>query len=235
MEEIFLRTKMVIGEENLLKLKRCKVAIFGIGGVGGYVCEALVRSGISSFILIDKDVISTTNINRQIHANLNSVGNSKTLEMKKRMESINTHIDVKTLDIFFLPDVNSDFLDDCDYIVDAVDTVTAKIEIIKIAKEKNIPVISSMGTGNKLNPAMVEVSDISKTSVCPLAKVMRKELKNRNIKNVKVVYSKENPISLKLVTNENLHKTNTPGSVCFVPAVAGFIIASEVFKDLMEV
>ena len=225
MDEQLSRTRLLIGEDGIDKLHKSRVAVFGIGGVGGYVCEALVRSGVSSFDLIDKDVVSVSNINRQIIALHSTVGRPKVEVMKERMLDINPSVNVNTYERFFLPENADDFpFEEYDYVIDAVDTVTAKIELIMRCKELGIPVISSMGAGNKLDASAFEVSDIYKTSVCPLAKVMRRELKKRGIKELKVVYSKENP-----VTN-----SRPPGSVAFVPSTAGLIIAGEVVRDLIR-
>ncbi len=225
MDEQLSRSRLLIGEDGIDKLHKSRVAIFGIGGVGGYVCEALVRSGVSSFDLIDKDVVSVSNINRQIIALHSTVGRPKVEVMKERMLDINPSVNVNTYECFFLPENADDFpFEEYDYVIDAVDTVTAKIELIMRCKELGIPVISSMGAGNKLDASAFEVSDIYKTSVCPLAKVMRRELKKRGVKDLKVVYSKENP-----VTN-----SRPPGSVAFVPSTAGLIIAGEVVRDLIR-
>ena len=225
MDEQLSRTRLLIGEDGIDKLHKSRVAVFGIGGVGGYVCEALVRSGVSSFDLIDKDVVSVSNINRQIIALHSTVGRPKVEVMKERMLDINPSVNVNTYECFFLPENADDFpFEEYDYVIDAVDTVTAKIELIMRCKELGIPVISSMGAGNKLDARAFEVSDIYKTSVCPLAKVMRRELKKRGVKELKVVYSKENP-----VTN-----SRPPGSVAFVPSTAGLIIAGEVVRDLIR-
>lgn len=233
MENIFSRLEILIGEDKVNLLKSKRVAIFGIGGVGGAVCEALARSGIGEFDLIDNDTVSLTNINRQIIATHDSLNKDKVDVMKDRILSINKDAKVNVHKCFFLRE-NSHLFDftKYDYVIDAVDTVTAKLEIITKAKEENVPVISSMGTGNKLNPTMLEVTDISKTSVCPLAKVMRYELRKRNIKNVKVVYSKEEPITPKTILKDEFR--TIPGSTSFVPPVAGYIIASEVIKDLIQ-
>ena len=227
----FSRLEMMIGLENLNKLKTKKVIVFGIGGVGGYVVEALTRSAIGRIDIVDSDKISSSNINRQIIALNSTIGQYKTEVMKKRMLDINSEINVETYNIFFLPD-NQDEIDfsKYDYIVDAIDTIKAKIALVECAKKYDIPIISSMGTGNKLNPSMLEVSDIYKTSVCPLARVMRQELKKRNIDKLKVVYSKEIPIK-----NKNIDGKNIPSSNSFVPSVAGLIIASEVVKDLLNI
>ncbi len=242
MDNRFIRTEMLIGNEGLEKLKNSKVAVFGIGGVGGYVCEALARSGIGKFILVDNDTVSISNINRQIIALESTVGMYKTEAMAKRIKDINPNAEVKIYNKFYLGEEDDCIIDDdCNYIVDAVDTVTAKIALILAGERMGIPVISSMGTGNKLNPAMFEITDIYKTSVCPLAKVMRKELKTRGIKKLKVLYSKEEPIKASmseeelLKKGENTNKRRTPASISFVPPVAGLMIGGEVIKDLAEV
>ena len=224
MENQFERTENLIGKESLEKLKSKKIAVFGIGGVGSFAVEGLARAGIENFLLIDNDTISITNINRQIHSNHNTVGKYKVEEMAKRILEINPNIKVESLKIFFKDENDIDF-SKIDYIVDAIDSVSSKINLIKTAKKLNISIISSMGTGNKLNPTDLEVSDISKTSVCPLAKVIRKELRKENINHLKVVYSKEEPIKV---------ESKTPASISFVPSVAGLIIASEVVKDLIK-
>ena len=233
----FSRTELLFKKEGIEKLNNSKVAVFGIGGVGGYVVEALARAGIGHFDLIDNDTVSITNINRQIIATLDTVGKYKCDVMKDRILSINKDAIVNTFKCFYLPE-NSDQFDftKYDYVIDAIDTITAKIDIIVKCKELNVPIISSMGTGNKINPTMLEVTDIYKTSVCPLAKVMRYELKKRRIKSLKVVYSKENPIKVdnkELMDDENVKK-NIPGSTSFVPSTAGLIIASEVIKDILN-
>ena len=231
----FSREEMLIGKENIDKIKSKKVAVFGIGGVGTFVIEGLVRSGIEHFILVDNDVVSLTNLNRQLIATHNTIGKPKVSVMKERIKEINPNAEVIIFKTFFMPDTQERIINETvDYIVDAVDTVAAKIEIIEKAKEYNIPVISSMGTGNKLDPFKFEIADISKTSVCPLAKVMRKELSKRRITNVKVLYSKEEPIKPVLEPEENATKKNAPGSISFVPSVAGLMIASEVIKDIIK-
>ncbi len=227
MFEQFGREERLIGKDNLKKLLNSKVAIFGIGGVGSFVVEGLARAGIGSFLLVDNDTIDITNINRQIHANMNTVGKNKVEVMKDRILSINPEAKIEISTEFFMP--GSKLLDSdlgINYIVDAIDTVTGKIELICKANELKIPIISAMGTGNKLDPTKFEVTDIYKTSVCPLAKVMRKELRARGISKLKVVYSKEEPIK----PNDGDYKT--PASISFVPSVAGLIIAGEVVKDL---
>ena len=229
MSEQFLRTEMLIGKENVEKLKKSKVAIFGIGGVGSFVVEGLARAGVGNFILVDNDKVAESNLNRQIIATAKTVGKLKVEVCKERILEINPEAKVEIYPDFFMPDSPEIFDNTVDYIVDAIDTVTAKIELVIRANKLNIPIISSMGTGNKLDPTKFEVTDIYKTSVCPLAKVMRKELKLRGIKKLKVVYSKEEPI--KINNNEGIKK-QTPGSISFVPSVAGLIIAGEVVKDL---
>lgn len=229
--EQFSRTELLIGKENLEKLKNSKVAIFGIGGVGSFVLEALTRAGIGNFILVDKDNVDLSNLNRQIIATRKTVGKPKVEVAKERILEINPNADVEIYKEFFMPETEGILDSTISYVVDAIDTVTAKIELVKRAQELNIPIISSMGTGNKLDPTKFEVSDIYKTSVCPLAKVMRKELKARKIKKLKVVYSKELPI--KVARNEEVIK-QIPGSISFVPSVAGLIIAGEVIKDIIS-
>lgn len=238
----FSRTELLIGQAALEKLQNSRVVIFGVGGVGGYVCEALVRSGVGHFDLIDNDTVSLTNINRQIIALHSTIGKLKVDVMKERMLDINPDVDVSVHPCFYLPETADQFdFSDYDYVVDAIDTVTGKIEIIVQADAHQVPVISSMGAGNKLNPAMMEVSDIYKTSVCPLARVMRRELKKRHIKHCKVVYSKEKAIQPSQASlekyvadsEENFTKKSIPGSTAFVPSVAGLILASEVIKDLI--
>jgi tRNA A37 threonylcarbamoyladenosine dehydratase len=225
MKEQFSRTAQLLGNENVEKLFDKHVIVFGVGGVGGYVVEALVRSGVGNISIVDNDVVNESNINRQIIAFHSTIGMQKVEVLKNRILDINPNCQVFVHNQFFLPENSNDFdFSIYDYVVDAVDTVTAKIEIIKKSKESNVPVISSMGTGNKLNPVGFKVSDISKTKVCPLARVMRNELKKRGISKVKCVYSEENPVI----------QTKTPASVAFVPPVAGLLIASEVIEDLIK-
>lgn len=215
------------------RLRKARVAVFGIGGVGGYVVEALVRSGIGAIDLIDSDVVATSNLNRQIIATNSTVGRYKTEVMRERILDVNPDAVVREYRCFFLPEEAEKFpFAEYDYVVDAVDTVTAKIGLVEAAKRAGVPIISSMGAGNKLNPAMFEVADIYKTSVCPLAKVMRRELKKRGIQKLKCVYSKEIPLTPAKAAEENSVRRSTPGSVAFVPSVAGLIIAGEVIKDL---
>lgn len=226
LKEELVRTAMLIGEAAVERLSQMRVAIFGIGGVGGYVVEALARSGIGSFVLIDNDTVSASNINRQIIATTETIGRDKTEVMTERILSINPDAEVLSYNVFYLPE-NSDSIDisGCNYIVDAVDTISAKIEIILKAKELGIPVISCMGAGNKLDPAAFRVADIYDTSVCPLAKVMRRELKKREVDKLKVVYSTEKPVSCGELGR-------IPASIAFTPAAAGLIIASEAIKDM---
>ena len=231
----FSRTEMLIGEEGIEKLNNSKIAIFGIGGVGSYVAEALARSGVGNFILVDNDKVTITNINRQIIATTKTIGQYKVDLMKQRILDINPEAEVETYKTFYMPDCKENILDNSiDYIVDAIDTVTAKIYLIEEAQRLNIPIISSMGTGNKLDPSKFEITDIYKTSVCPLAKVMRKELKQRNIKKLNVLYSKEEPVKIKRNSEEETTKKQVPGSIAFSPSVAGLIIASKVVKDLIN-
>lgn len=246
----FSRTELLFGKEAMDKLAGSKVAVFGIGGVGGYVCEALVRSGVGAFDLIDDDKVCLTNLNRQIIATRSTVGKYKTDVMRDRMLDINPNVEVEVHKCFFLPENADDFpWDSYDYVVDAVDTVTAKIALVMKCKEKNIPIISSMGAGNKLDGSQFKVADIYKTKVCPLAKAMRRELKKRGVKKLKVVYSEEiptRPIEDMAISCRNncicppgaehkcTERRDIPGSVAFVPSVAGLIIAGEVAKDLIR-
>lgn len=231
----FERTAMLFGEEALMLLKKKRVAVFGIGGVGGYVTEALVRSGVGAVDLIDNDVVSESNLNRQIVALDSTVGRMKTEVMRERIMNINPECRVTCYNCFYLPETSGQFpFDSYDYIVDAIDTVTAKIDLILQAKKRDIPIISSMGTGNKVNPAMLQVADIYDTSVCPLARVMRRELKARNVDSCKVVYSKEKPIKPAACGESADGHRQIPGSTSFVPASAGLLIASEVIKELVR-
>ena len=230
MNEYLERTTLLIGGEGVKRLRQARVAVFGIGGVGGYVVEALARSGVGKLDLIDKDVVSASNINRQIIALTSTIGRPKVEVMRERIAGINPNCEVRCYQTFYLPETADNFdFTQYDYVVDAVDTVTAKITLIMEAKEKKIPVISCMGAGNKLDPTAFRITDIYKTSVCPLAKVMRRELKKRGVLDLKVVYSEEIP------QNSGLFDENgkqIPGSIAFVPSVAGLILASEVIRDL---
>ena len=232
----FLRTEILIGSKGIEKLQKAKVAIFGIGGVGSFIVEALARVGIGNFILVDNDTVSITNLNRQLIATNKTIGRPKIEVAKQRILEINQDANVEIYQEFFLPE-SEDIIDNTiDYIIDAVDTITAKLELVTRANKKNIPIISCMGTGNKLNPTKFEVTDIYKTSVCPLAKVMRKELRQRGINKLKVVYSKEKPVKqyeLEDINEEKITKNRQVcGSISFVPGVAGLIIAGEVIKDI---
>ena len=232
----FSRTERLLGQQAMQSLQNARVAIFGIGGVGGYVAEALARSGIFHLDLIDNDTVSLTNLNRQIIALHSTIGRAKVDVMKERILDINPKAEVRTFQCFYLPETRSQFdFSEYDYVVDAVDTVTAKLQLIMQAKESGVSIICSMGAGNKLDPTAFEVADISQTSVCPLARVMRQECKKRGISNVKVVYSKEKPVEPVSAAGDEVElKGNSPapGSCAFVPSAAGLIIASEVIKDL---
>ncbi|MBR6837215.1 MAG: tRNA threonylcarbamoyladenosine dehydratase [Oscillospiraceae bacterium] len=245
----FSRTELLIGAEGIEKLSKSRVAVFGIGGVGGYVCEALVRSGVGHFDLVDDDKVCLTNLNRQIIATRKTIGKYKTEVMLERMKDINPDVDVRVHNCFFLPENADDFpFEEYDYVVDAVDTVTAKLELIMRSKAKNVPVISAMGAGNKLDPGRFKIADIYKTSGCPLARVMRYELKRRGVKKLKVVYSDEPQIRPREdmgascrthcvcppgAQHKCTERRDIPGSTAFVPAVAGLMIAGEVVKDLI--
>ena len=245
----FSRTELLLGKEGMERLKNTRVAVFGVGGVGGYVCEALVRSGVGSFDLIDDDKVCLSNLNRQIIATRSTVGKYKVDVMKERMLDINPDVQVETYKCFFLPENADDFpFAEYDYVVDAVDTVTAKIELVMKCQSMGVPIISSMGAGNKLDASAFQVADIYKTKMCPLAKVMRRELKKRGVKKLKVVYSEEKPtrpiedmaISCRThcicppgAAHKCTERRDIPGSVAFVPSVAGLIVAGEVVKDLV--
>ena len=225
MENRFSRTEALLGEQAMEKLKKARVAVFGIGGVGGHVVEALVRSGVGAVDIVDSDKVCLSNLNRQIIATESSIGKYKVDVMKERILDINPEAVVNVHKCFYLPEMKDEFdFSQYSYVVDAVDTVTAKIQLVMEAAEACVPIISSMGAGNKLDPTAFQVADIYKTSVCPLAKVMRRELKKRGIKKLKVVYSREQPVV----------KNAVPASVAFVPSVAGLIIAGEVIKDLAK-
>ena len=226
MDERFSRSARILGEPKMEKLNKSSVIVFGIGGVGGAVLEALVRGGVGTVAVVDKDTVDITNINRQIIATSDNVGEKKVDVAEKRALSINPKINFKKYDLFYLPETAEEIdLAEYDFIVDAIDNVTAKFELIERANRLNVPIISSMGTGNKLHPELFEIADINKTSVCPLARVMRRELKNRGVKKLTVVYSKEEPIK-----TEN----SVPGSVSFTPPVAGYLMAGYVINKLLE-
>lgn len=240
MDDQFTRTRILLGEEKMKRLYDARVAVFGIGGVGSFVAEALARSGVGSFVLVDKDDVGITNINRQLIATMETVGRSKVEVMGERILAINPKAELELRQCFFLPENETDFdFSGYSYVVDAVDTVTAKLELIKRAKRFNIPVISSMGAGNKLNPTGFKVADIYETKVCPLAKVMRRELKKAGIESLKVVYSEEKPVKAAgtLEAGECIDNMRKPeiGSISFVPSVAGLILAGEVIKDLIQI
>lgn len=224
----FSRTQALIGEDAVNKLQQARVAVFGVGGVGGYVVEALARAGVGAIDIIDNDTVSESNINRQIIALSSTVGQKKTEVMKARILDINPNCKVTALDMFFLPETPLDF-SVYTYVADAVDTVTSKIEIIMRAFQNGVPVITCMGTGNKLKPALLTVEDLAKTSVCPLARVMRRELKKRGVEHVKTVYSKEEPKRA-----EMCEKTAVPSSISYVPSVAGLLMASEIINDIIK-
>lgn len=239
--ERFLRSKILLPDNSIETLANKTVAIFGIGGVGSFVVETLARTGIKNFVLVDNDIVSITNINRQLIALTSSIGKAKVDVMKERILDINPFANVKTYQTFVLNDtINTFNFQEFDYIVDAIDTVTAKLLLIEKAKEFNIPIISSMGTGNKLDPTKLAITDISKTSVCPLARIMRYELRKRNITNVLVLFSTEEPIKLNKddlenVLLENPLKHQIPGSIAFVPSTAGILIARRVICDFLNI
>lgn len=228
-EEWKSRTELLIGKDNIQKLANSKVIVYGIGGVGSFVVEGLVRAGVENIILVDNDVISPSNLNRQIHATITNIGKLKVDCMKDRILSINPNVNVEKYIPQDIEEGEETLIDNViDYVVDAVDTTTTKLKLIQRAKEKQVPIISCMGTGNKLDPTKFEIADIYKTSVCPLAKVMRKELKKRGINDLKVLYSKEEPIKHDV-------ESRTPASISFVPSVAGMMIAGEVIKDIIKI
>ena len=248
MSERFSRTELLLGREAMDRLRRARVAVFGVGGVGGYVCECLVRSGIGAIDLIDSDRVSLSNLNRQIIATEKTIGVLKVEAMKERIREINPGVTVRTYPCFFLPENAEEFpFEEYSYVVDAVDTVTAKIGLVMKAREAGVPVISSMGAGNKLDPSAFRVADLFSTRVCPLARVMRRELKKRGVKELKVVYSEEEPVKADKpghsLTDSSVSKQepgererrSTPGSVAFVPSVAGMIIGGEVIRDLIGI
>ena len=235
MDSRFSRTERIFGAQGMEKLRNSCVAVFGVGGVGSYIAEGLARSGVGHIHLIDSDEVDITNLNRQLEALSETVGQPKAEAMKQRILQINPECEVTVHDCFFLPENSADFdFTKYDYVADAVDTVTAKIELVVKAQREGTPIISSMGTGNKLSPALLEVEDIYKTSVCPLARVMRQELKKRGVKHLKVVYSKEEPIKALASEEEDQHRRSIPASAVFVPGTAGLIIASEIVKELVN-
>ena len=234
-KEQLSRTEMLIGEEGIEKLQKIHVAVFGLGGVGGSVIEGLVRAGIGKFTIVDNDQICLSNLNRQIIATHETIGQKKVQAAANRMRAINPEVSIEMKECFFLPETADEFdFSAYDYVVDAIDTVTGKLEIIERAKKMNTPVISCMGTGNKMHPELLQITDISKTSVCPLAKVMRRELKKREIYHVKVLFSKEEPlVPRKSSAEENSGRRGLPGSISVTPPVAGLLIAGEVIRDLL--
>ena len=231
-ENQFERTALLLGKASVEKLAEKRVAVFGVGGVGGFVCEGLVRAGIGAIDIVDKDTVALSNLNRQLIALHSTVGKNKVDVLEERLKDINKNLIIKKYKCFFLPETSETFdFREYDYVVDAIDTVTGKIELILKAKEAGVPIISAMGAGNKLDPTAFQVSDIYKTSVCPLARVMRRELKKRGVEKLKVVYSKEEPIKPQFEEGEEV----VPGSVSFVPPALGLIIAGEIVKDLIRV
>ena len=231
-ENQFERTALLLGKASVEKLAEKRVAVFGVGGVGGFVCEGLVRAGIGAIDIVDKDIVAISNINRQLIALHSTVGKNKVDVLEERLKDINKDLIIKKYKCFFLPETSETFdFREYDYVVDAIDTVTGKIELILKANEAGVPIISAMGAGNKLDPTAFQVSDIYKTSVCPLARVMRRELKKRGVEKLKVVYSKEEPIKPQFEEGEEV----VPGSVSFVPPALGLIIAGEIVKDLIRV
>ena len=231
-ENQFERTALLLGKASVEKLAEKRVAVFGVGGVGGFVCEGLVRAGVGAIDIVDKDIVAISNINRQLIALHSTVGKNKVDVLEERLKDINKNLIIKKYKCFFLPETSETFdFREYDYVVDAIDTVTGKIELILKAKEAGVPIISAMGAGNKLDPTAFQVSDIYKTSVCPLARVMRRELKKRGVEKLKVVYSKEEPIKPQFEEGEEV----VPGSVSFVPPALGLIIAGEIVKDLIRV
>lgn len=235
MENQFERTELLLGEEAVEKLRGSRVAVFGIGGVGGFTAEALVRSGVGAIDIIDNDTVALSNLNRQIIALHSTIGRLKVDVAEERFLDINPELKIKKHPVFYTPETSGEFdFTEYDYIVDAIDTVSGKIELVINADKADVPIISSMGAGNKLNPALFEAADIYETSVCPLARVMRSELRKRGIKKLKVVYSKEKPIKVNTENNKQPNQKPIPGSTAFVPSVAGLIIAGEIIKQLIS-
>ena len=230
-ESQFSRTELLLGEKSVEKLAKKRIAVFGVGGVGGFVCEGLVRAGIGEIDIIDKDTVAVSNLNRQLIALHSTVGQNKVDVLEKRLKDINPKLILRKYKCFFLPETSDNFdFKQYNYVVDAIDTVTGKIELVLKAEEAGVPIISAMGAGNKLDPTAFQVADIYKTSVCPLARVMRRELKKRGIEKLKVVYSKEEPVKPVFAEGEE----TVPGSVSFVPSVMGLIIAGEIVKELLS-
>ena len=230
-ESQFSRTELLLGEKSVEKLAKKRIAVFGVGGVGGFVCEGLVRAGIGEIDIIDKDTVAVSNLNRQLIALHSTVGQNKVDVLEERLKDINPKLILRKYKCFFLPETSYNFdFKQYNYVVDAIDTVTGKIELVLKAEEAGVPIISAMGAGNKLDPTAFQVADIYKTSVCPLARVMRRELKKRGIEKLKVVYSKEEPVKPVFAEGEE----TVPGSVSFVPSVMGLIIAGEIVKELLS-
>lgn len=230
-ESQFSRTELLLGEKSVEKLAKKRIAVFGVGGVGGFVCEGLVRAGIGEIDIIDKDTVAVSNLNRQLIALHSTVGQNKVDVLEERLKDINPKLILRKYKCFFLPETSDNFdFKQYNYVVDAIDTVTGKIELVLKAEEAGVPIISAMGAGNKLDPTAFQVADIYKTSVCPLARVMRRELKKRGIEKLKVVYSKEEPVKPAFAEGEE----TVPGSVSFVPSVMGLIIAGEIVKELLS-
>ena len=236
MNEIFIRTAQLLGEDGFLRLQQASVAVFGLGGVGSHCVEALARSGVGKLFLIDSDSVAPSNINRQSIALISTIGRKKTEVLKEKIADINPDCQVTLCDSFVLPDnleeVFAHFPEKLDYIIDAIDTVSAKLALVSYAKENNIPIISSMGTGNKLHPELFKIADINKTNVCPLCRVMRRELKKREISHLKVLYSEEVPHTPQTEGEEKSSGRPAPASIAFVPPVAGLIIAGEVIREI---
>lgn len=231
----FSRSRLLLGTKAMEKLQRCRVAVFGLGGVGGHAADALVRTGIGSFVLVDADTVALTNINRQLIADHGTLGKKKTQVMQEHLQRVFPRVQVEIHSDFVLPGMPLDYLDTCDYVVDAIDTVSAKLYLAEQCQAKRIPLISSMGAGNKLDPSRFQVADLYETSVCPLCRVMRRELRKRGISSLKVVYSQEEPAPREEEETQELSsKRQIPGSLAFVPSVAGLLLASEVIKDLTE-
>lgn len=233
--EEFSRTALLLGESGVEKLQKSRVAVFGLGGVGSFVVEGLTRCGVGGLVLIDSDTVSRSNLNRQLIATRQTLGRPKVEAARERILSINPQAQVETHQIFYLPGEGQGLMERCDYVVDAIDTVSAKLVLIEEARALSIPILSCMGTGNKLDPTRLEIADLSKTSVCPLCRVMRRELRRRGIEHLKVLYSTEEPVTSRMANTDSPSGRHTPGSVSFVPSVAGFIIAGEVVKDLTGV
>ena len=235
MEDEFSRSRLLLGRKSIDLLKKTRIAVFGVGGVGGFAVEALARTGVGRFILVDNDVVTITNLNRQIIATHSSIGRKKVEVMRERILDINPLAEIEIYDIFYLPDMELGFLERCDYLIDAIDTVAGKLGLAKEASQRGIPMISSMGAGNKLDPTRFEVADIYETSVCPLCRAMRHQLRKNGIEKLKVIYSREPPASQEETLDcGKLPGRKTTGSVAYIPSVAGLVLASEVIRDLTQ-